>query len=426
MRKLTLLMLAVSAPCLAEVRTMTLKEAVDIALRQNPDLVMSRLDEQKSDLNVRIAKDPFVPRVVVGSGLAYSSGFPMSIEGSSPAVFTAQAIGTVYNKSKSYSLAQAREEARGAHLETTAKREDIALRTANLFLNAEKAARAVQIARRQVESLQKVVEEVAARVKEGRTLEMELRRAQLSLAIARQRVEVLETEESFAENSLAVLLGMQPADRVHAADESRGAPVMPIDEEEAVSGALQTNRELRRLESVIAAKILEAKANRADRLPTVDLVAQYGLFAKFNHYEEFFQKFQRNNGQLGVSFRVPLYASHAATARAAQGDLEVARLRLEVQNTRNRISLDTRRSFQEVKKAETAADVARLALEVARDQVSVMLARMEEGRATMRQVEEARFEENERWIEWLDGRYALERARYALLRESGDLVVALR
>ncbi len=129
---------------------MTLKEAVDLALRQNPDLMMSRLEEQKSALQVRVARDPFVPKVVVGSGLAYSSGFPMSIEGSAPSIFQAQAIGTVFSKAKSYQIALARENARGSQLETVSKREDIALRAANLFLDAERAARSVDIARKQV------------------------------------------------------------------------------------------------------------------------------------------------------------------------------------------------------------------------------------------------------------------------------------
>jgi outer membrane protein TolC len=307
-----------------------------------------------------------------------------------------------------------------------AKREDIVLRTAMLFLDAEKAARALEIARRQVQTVEKLVPGVEAQVKEGRLLPIDLRRAQLNLAITRQRVQVLESEESLSESSLAVVLGMLPVDRVKPADESRGAPMMPLDEEEAVAAAMQTNRELRRLESAIAAKTLEAKANRAERLPTVDLVAQYGLFAKYNNYEKFFRYFQRNNGQLGISFRVPLYASHAATALASQADVEVARMRVQIQNTRNQISLDTRKSFLEVKKAETAAEVSRLSLEVARDQVSVLLAKMEEGRVTLNQVEDARFVENERWMEWLDSRYGLERARYTLLKESGDLVAMFR
>jgi len=36
-----------------------LREAVDLALRQNPEMIATRLDEQKAAQSVRLAKDPF-------------------------------------------------------------------------------------------------------------------------------------------------------------------------------------------------------------------------------------------------------------------------------------------------------------------------------------------------------------------------------
>lgn len=426
MRLQELLFFSTAALCWGEIRTMTLKEAVDLALRQNPDLVMSRLEEQKNWLEVRVAHDPFVPKVVVGSGAAYSNGFPMSIEGSAPSVFRADAVGTVFNRALSYRLAQARENARGAQLDTAAKREEVALRVANLFLDAEKAARCLELARKQVENLQKVAEEVALQVREGRALDIELQRAKLNLATVRHKVLSLEAEQETAESALALALGFDITDKVRAAGENRPVPNIPADEDAAVQGAVETNRELRRLQSLLASKNLESKASRAERLPVVDLVAQYSIFAKYNNYEEFFNRFQRHNGQLGVSVRIPVYASHAAQARAAQADLEVSRLRINMQKTRNDVSLAARRCFHDVKRAESASEVAYLDLEVARENVSVLLARMSEGRATIREIEEARYVENEKWQAWLESRYALERARLALLRESGDLVAQLR
>src|SRR5512132_1421927 len=112
----------------AEVRTMTLPEAVDTALKQNPDIAIARLDEQKAIEAVRIARDPFTPRITVGSGLAYSSGFPMSIEGSAPSIVQAQATQYIFNRQQSYVVAQAKEEARGAGIATSEKRDEIIYR----------------------------------------------------------------------------------------------------------------------------------------------------------------------------------------------------------------------------------------------------------------------------------------------------------
>ena len=90
MRRL-LLCLGSTLPLAAEVHTLTLKEAVDKALSRNPEVVMARMDEMKSQAAIHIARDPFITRLGVGSGLAYSNGFPLSIEGSAPAAFQGKA-----------------------------------------------------------------------------------------------------------------------------------------------------------------------------------------------------------------------------------------------------------------------------------------------------------------------------------------------
>ena len=50
---------------------------------------------------------------------------------------------------------------------------------------------------------------------------------------------------------------------------------------------------------------------------------------------------------------------------------------------------------------------------------------MQEGRVTLRQVEEARVMENDKWIAFYDAQYASERARWAVLRLTGDLMGAV-
>ena len=57
--------------CIAEVRTMTLRQAIDFAMTQNPDIVLARLDQQKARAGVSLAKDPFAPKVFAGSGAAW-------------------------------------------------------------------------------------------------------------------------------------------------------------------------------------------------------------------------------------------------------------------------------------------------------------------------------------------------------------------
>src|SRR4029077_15640894 len=134
---------------------------------------------------------------------------------------------------------------------------------------------------------------------------------------------------------------------------------------QAVQSTLESNKDLRKLQSQITAKGLEMRSEKAARLPRLDLVAQYALFAKFNNYEDYYRSFQRNNGQIGISFQVPVFNGPGVSAQLAQTETAVSHLNAEFNRTRNRISADLPQSFREVHKAETAAEVARLDLDVA-------------------------------------------------------------
>jgi len=425
MRRLFVLSLFI--PCLtAEVRTLTLRQALETAVKQNPDVIIARLDEMKAQEAVRVARDPFSPRVIVGSGLAYTAGFPMSVEGSAPAVFQARVIQSLYNKPKSYEVAAARENARGATIDSAARREDVAHRTALLYLEAQRAARGAETARQLVATSEKLVGTTTARVSEGRELPLESRRAMLRLAQARQRLGDLEAARDQTEASLAVVLGFGPDDRVRPGSDEQTLPEVPSDENAVVDAALANNKEVQRLESAMQVRGLEARAVRSSWRPQIDLIAQYALLAKYNNYEQYFNAFQRHNGQLGASIAVPIFPGRGAGARATQADLEVRRLTTQVNAVRDRITLDTRRAFHDLRRAESARDLAKLDLEVTREQLTVILVQSEEGRASVRQVEELRAAETEKWLVYYDSLHAVERAQVDLLSQTGTLLAAIR
>lgn len=426
MSKALPLLLAFSFYLGAETHPMTLRQAVELSLRQNPDIVLARLDEEKIREGVRIAKDPFSPRITVGSGLAYSDGFPMSVEGSAPSVIQARTNMSIFNRQKSLELAQAKENVRGAAFVTANKRDEAAYRAATLFLDAERAARLGDLARKDIDSRRRVLDAVQAQVQEGRALPLAAKQAELAIAQARQVTLDLDDERDTAETSLAIALGYPAEDRVTPIEEERVAPPLPATPEDAIQQAVAANNELRGLQSQVASKQLEIRSEKAARLPRVDLIAQYAMLAKFNNYAQFFNAFQRNNGQIGMSFQVPIFSGSGIGGEVAQSEIDVTHLRNEMVNARNRIAADLQESFRQVQKAQAASEVAKLDLDVAREQISVNLAQMQEGRLSMRQLEEARVAENAKWIALYDTQYALEKARWNVLRLTGQLILAVR
>ncbi|MDX2180114.1 MAG: TolC family protein [Bryobacteraceae bacterium] len=410
----------------AEIHTLTLKQSVEIAGKQNPDLLAARFDERKAQQAIREARDPFFPKLIVGSGLAYTNGFPLSIEGSAPSLVRADAIQTLFNRQRSYDVAKVREQARGSALSAEAKRDDAALKAALAHLETERLRRGAEIAARQAESLEKAAEITRIRVREGEELELENKKMAARLAQVKHRARVLEAAATIEEEALALILGFPAGDLARPAMEERTPAKPPATEEELAAAALENSKELKTLQSKMLAAGLDIKANQAARLPKIELVAQYGLFARFNNYDDFFRKFQRHNGQLGVSFQLPILPGSAASARERQAEDESARLRLETNTARQRIALDARRKHRDLRNAESARDVAQLDLEAAREELAVVLARFGEGRALSRQVDETRFLENEKWLAFLDAQYAVEKRRVEVWQASGDLLAALR
>jgi outer membrane protein len=409
----------------AEVRTLTLREALDIALKQNPDVVLARLDQQRARAQVTILKDAFVPKVFAGSGAAYTNGFPMSIDGNAPALVQAKTQMAIFDRPTTYRAAQASEAVRGAEIDIGLRQDEVAYRVASLFFDADQAARSQTAVGLQLQSLTRVRDLTEVRVTEGRGLPIESSQANLKVLQAQQRQLELSDSIADAETSLAQVLGFDPGDRVQPAQEDRRLTGQPDSEELAIQQALAGSREIRRLESNLQAKNLETKSYKAERLPKANLVAQYALLSRFNNYDKFFPVFQRNNFELGVSFEIPILTGRSAMAYVVQAQGDIDKIRAQIGQARSRITADLQHAYREIRRAESAQKLARADLDLARDQLTLDLTRYDEGQVTMAQVEASRAAEQEKWIVYYDTQHALEVARLSVLRQTGTLVAAL-
>ena len=303
-----------------EVRVLTLRQALDLALAQNPDLLLARLDQQKARDQVTVTHDPFSPKVFAGSGAAWSTGFPNSIEGSAPSIVDgADADGDFQPSAELSGGAGQRGCARGGRrCGAAAGRSDLSRGVAVSWTPSRR--RAVWMRRGgRSDNLTRVQELMAQRVAEGRELAIESKKANLAVLRAGQRVDNLAMDLMTAESSLAQALGFGADDRARVAAEERAPLAVPVSEEASIEKALEGSNELKRLESNMQAKMLEIKSYHAERLPKVNLVAQYSLFAKYN-YQDYFAKFQRNNAQVGASIEIPLLVGRAAQAQSLQAE----------------------------------------------------------------------------------------------------------
>jgi outer membrane protein TolC len=425
MRRKVMLFFLSAGLAAAEVHSLTLEQTLDLASRQSPDVVLARLDQQRAQADVKVATDPFRPKLYGGSGLAYTAGYPNTIDGNAPSLFEAKTVMSLFNRPKSYELAATKELVHGAQYGAQAKTDDVAYRAADLFLTARQAEHDGAMLASEVPTLQKVLEVVNASALEGHQLPLEVKRAKVNLAVSQQRLDALRMDGDYDEMMLAVLLGFSATDRVKPVDSPMEFQFTPRSETDAADAALRNNKELEQIRSNVLAKELYRRSYRANRLPQVDLVAQYSLFARFN-YSQYFQKFQSNNGQLGASITIPLLTGSASKGYEAQAEIDMQKLRIQANQVRNRVLVDTRRAYQEWEKAKEIRDLARMQLDLAREDMTVALAQNGEGRLPISQLEQKRLEENDRWMGLYDADTQVTRAKLAILRQMGTLLAVVR
>ena len=423
--RLTAALLFLASNVLAEVHSLTLRQALDLASRQNTDVALARLDELRTQQDIKIAQNPFRPKVYGGSGLAYTYGYPNSIAGNAPSLFQLRTDMALYNRPDSFKLASAREVARGSQFAAQAKGEDVAFQTADLFLNASQTEHEAESPGSQIPSLQKVLEAMNAAVTEGTELPLESKRASVNVAMAEERMSAARLDADYYEMMLAIVLGYPATDRVKPLDIDSPDLTPPASETDAADKALQNNRELKQMQSNVLARELDLRSYKSANLPQFDLVAQYALFLKQN-YQNYFQKFQSNNYQIGASITIPLLVGSASRGMADQASTDLRRMRIQMDQTRNRIIAETRRSFQQWEKAANIRNLTRMQLDLAREQLSVLLAQSNEGRALLSRVEQARLEESDRWIALYEAEIQVTRAKLAILRQTGTLLLAVR
>src|SRR5260221_3770423 len=209
-----------------EVRLLTLRQALELAAAQNPDVLLARLDAQKARAQVTVTRDPFRPKVFAGSGAAWSTGFPSSIEGSAPSIVQVRTQMAIFNRPQSYLTAQANEEVRGAGVDVARRQEESVYRVASLYLDAEQAGRSLEATRRQVDSLKRGQELMQQRVAERRELAIGSKKGNLGVRRANQHADGLAADLMTAESNLAAALGLGPSDLARPAAEERSPLVV--------------------------------------------------------------------------------------------------------------------------------------------------------------------------------------------------------
>jgi outer membrane protein TolC len=400
-------------------KPLAFRTAIELALKNGATTGLSQADLQRARSVVRQTKDVFLPQMVLGSGLGASYGFPLSLEGAAPSIFNVNFQGALFNLAQRNYLKAAKSDVEVTTAQNADRRNDVIMETAVDYVQLDLLDSSLTIQKEQQQSAQKFQDIVAQRIQAGLDSQVESTRAKL--AGARTRLDIAQTQAAADQLRLRLsqLTGL-PVTAIQTSTET--IPEMPpVAQDQDMPGeALKNSPVVKVADAAARAKEFRAQGEHKQLYPSVDFVGQYAVLARFNNYDEFFQKFQRHNVTAGVAIRFPFFNPvQRAAADAAKAD--AAKSRKEAQAVKEQVSTETLKLQRSVEQLAAAREVAQLEHQLAQSDIESTHAKIESGTASIKDEENARVAEHERYTAYLNSSFELDRAQIQLMRQIGQL-----
>jgi outer membrane protein TolC len=405
-------------------RKLTLKEAVNLAVANSRDIALARLQYGVMQRQIGVARSVFLPNLYTGTGVAYTNGFPLLEGGGAPAIFNLSYNQQIFNpplKGEQHAAEQRAEEQR---LSIDDVRDVVMTRTALDYLELAKVRHALELMHGERTSAGRILDATRERMDSGRQLPVDLIRAQLTTAQIEQHIAQLEDRDDALTGELRDLMGLAADEMIEVSTEEIPSAAEAASRD-VVADAMANNVELKQAQAELRAREFKLKGEQGGRWPSFALIGQYNVLSKINNYNDFFNKFQRNNVIFGVQVQIPIIASRtSSTVAYARADLNAATLAL--QKKRNELSLDVRRKARLVRESELGVEVAKLELQLAQENVRVLQSQFDEGRVSLQDLEAAHIDENNKWLSFLDSNYTRQQVQIDLLHSTGQLAQVLQ
>jgi len=398
-----------------------LDRAIRLALAHSTTSAIANADVQRTFASYRELRNNYLPQLTLGSGLGWTYGYPLSIEGSAPALANVVAQSTVFNPSQQQFMKAAKTDWHASEFQDKDQRnaviQDVALTYAEL---ANWEARLARLQQDEVQA-QQMTQAVAERVQEGVDSAVDLNKAKLAAARVRLHRAEARGSADVLRRHLSTLTGL-PVASIEI--EPGTIPALPpvAAEEDLPGKAIASSPAIKSAEQHSQAEALRASGEHRALLPSLDFSAQYARFSTFNNYEKYFPAgtFQKDNATIGVGIKIPLFnASQHARSDAAQAQALKAKKQAEA--TRNQVAEETLKLQRAAEQLEAAREVAQLEYQLAQSGLEAAQTKIDTKTGTLHELADAQAQAAERYLLFQDADFEYQRVRVSLLRATGDL-----
>ena len=395
------------------------RTAIDLALQHSGLMSIAAANQLHARKAYEEVKNHYLPQLTVGSGLGYSYGFPLTLEGSAPSVANFTSQQALLNFSLKEFLKAAKIDWQASSFDVQDKRSEVILDAALSYaqlVNVTGKLRTLYEAQTAADKAQSVTEQ---RMNEGVDSKLDLTKSQLAAARIRLRIADAQGQSDVLREHLAKLTGLTPADVQPDAD---SVPSLPFISQEDNLGAraVANSPTVKLAEQKAEAAAARARGEHKATLPFVDIASQYAYLARFNNYDQYFLKYSVNNLAAGLNIKFPFY-NPVQKARAAQADADTVIARKQADLTRDQVSEDALKLQRSLRQLQAARDVAKLDWEVSQGEHEAVQARVQTGNANLREAQLSQLDMDDKYAAYLDTEFELTRSELHLLRLTGEL-----
>jgi outer membrane protein TolC len=415
--------LLAALPALSQVAApepLTLRRAAELALAQAPQLQAVRAAREEGAFAAKVAADTLHPSVWLTTTPGYSTGLPVAIAGQVPAYGGIEVRQTIYNLWKKNEELQAQASAAGLDGKLQFSCTDAVRAAVTAYGKAWADDHRVAASRQRLAAAAAAGQRGAALYAEGRRTELDLERAKLQVARAKQKLLNAESDRDLDVLELKRLIGWPGNAPVQLAGGTEAIP--DVASTDNVTVAKASDPQLKALGHQV--ELLGRSASlSAKRWPTVEASVKYQRLPSY--YEKYYNSFNENDFSFGIAIAIPLWTGGTLRDTEGRARASAERAQAEREARESDVELAVRRAEAAVAQADAEQSLARRAENIARQDLTAAEILVREGRGLPDDVDERRIAAADASEEVARAELSAMLERAGLLALRGDLARVL-
>jgi outer membrane protein TolC len=242
-------------------------------------------------------------------------------------------------------------------------REQVVLVITGLYLQGLALSGRLESAAAQVATARTLLKNAEDRKAAGTSPAIDVLRAQVQAQDLEQRQIYYEGELQKQLLAIGRAIGLPLGQKITLADKMLFDPLPPVALDELLKIAYENRRDYRSAQASLQGAELMKSAARAERYPTVDLAANYGVIGTAP---------DNSHGTFAVAggLNIPIFTGKRIEADELAADAAIKKRRAELEDLRGRIDNEVRTGLIDAQNAYRQVEVARNNVDLARQQLA--------------------------------------------------------